>query len=400
MVKSLVSRNERLVIYIATCLSFSQAVSSVFANMYLYRYLEGIAALTAYNLCTFALMPVAFYAAARGASLFGKKAVLIAGLGCFVVFYALLLGLGERAAQRLVPLGSLSGIAHGFFWYAFNIVITEATTEESRGRFFGWYGAFGAASGAAAPAVSSVLLSLAPSLESGYAAIFALTVALLLSTAAAAASLRLPDSRVRFTVLDKLRPGTEPGWRFIVGANFVYGIRDGANWSVLSVLVLKAAGGDIPAGRLTVLFALFGVAANLAGGRALTARRGLRFWLWGSLSALVSSVLLVAFPVWAGAAVAGSLWRVGEALVLLPFNVAVYNILSEYQQREGSIAGRNVAMEFVLNLGRALGAGAFLGLSFATDRYAELLFPLVTLALPASFLIYRKYLTRRSWPAA
>ena len=91
------------------------------------------------------------------------------------------------------------------------------------------------------------------------------------------------------------------------------------------------------------------------------------------------------------AAVSGILWKIAEAAVTLPFTVAYFNILTNYIRREGNVAGRNIAVEIVLNAGRTLGAVAFLSLSFITPYYAEILFPLLTLAIPASFVLYRRY---------
>jgi len=48
-------------------------------------------------------------------------------------------------------------------------------------------------------------------------------------------------------------------------------------------------------------------------------------------------------------------------------------------------------METILNVGRTIGSLAFLFLSFATPLYAEILFPMVSLALPVSFLVYRRF---------
>ena len=75
--------------------------------------------------------------------------------------------------------------------------------------------------------------------------------------------------------------------------------------------------------------------------------------------------------------------------------MAFFNVLNYYGRRESNLAGRNIAVEIVLNFGRTLGAAAFLGLSFLTPYYVEILFPLVTLAFPGTFLAYRRYLRLR-----
>jgi YQGE family putative transporter len=385
------NRNERLTLFIYACFSFSSAVSTVFASMYLYRYLDSIAALSVFNLFQFGLMPLGFYVAGRAARRIGKKATLIAGLVLFVVFYALLVALGPRSARYLYLLGGVNGLANGLYWFSFNVIITDITSEATRGRFFGAYGALGAAASAAAPAISSPLLEFAPNIEWGYSALFLCIIVVTVAMSVAASLLHVSESRERFTVLDKIRPGREPAWRFAILANLLYGIRDGAGWSIMSALVLKSAGNDVLAGELAVLFAISAAAANLVGARFLTPKRGLRFWLWGGVAGVASAVLLVAVPNPVGAAVSGTVWRAAEALVFLPFNVAVFGIFADYGKREGGIAGRNIAVETALNFGRAIGVLAFLGGSYLTPYYAELLFPLVTLFVPASFIVYKRY---------
>lgn len=385
------SRNERLVLAIYAGLSFSYAVSSVFVNMFLYRYLDGTADLAAYNLYLFGLMPFGFYAGGKLALALGEKATLVVGLGLFIAFYGILVLLGEASASYLYLLGGVNGLANGFFWFSFNAILTDVSDRPDSGRFFGAYGVTGAVAGAAAPAASALLLKLAPNLETGYGVLFAVILAVSAGMAAAAAALSLPPRRVPFRVADKVLPGRDPLWRYALWINLAFGVRDGANWSVFSVLVLKAAGGDVLAGSLAVVFAAAGAAANAVGGRLLNERNGAAFWAAGSALAVAAAVLLVAVPTPAAAAVAGSAVRIAEAVVFLPFNVALFAVFAEFRRREGSIAGRNIVVEAYLNLGRGLGVGAFLVASRFVPFYAEILFPLVSLALPLCSWIYLRH---------
>lgn len=390
------SRDARAVLFIQAGMSFSNAVSTVFVNMYLYRFLDGIAALTVFNLYQFALLPAGFLLAALASRRLGKGAVLAASLWLFVAFYGLLLGLGEGSARFLYLLGSLNGLALGAFWYPFNLAIAKASSDGDKGRFFGLYGALGSAAGALAPIASTAALVLAPRIELGYAAIFAAIALLSVAMSLAALAVRLEERPAPIRVLPYLRSRGDPGWAFVLRANAVYGIRDGASWSVMSILVLRAAGSDAGAGRLAVLFALVGIAANYGGGRAYRDRRGSAFWGWGSLIAVASSVLLVLARGPVAAAVAGSAWRLGESLVFLPFNATFFGLLARYVEAEGDVAGRSIAMEIALNAGRAAGVGLFFALASLTPLYADILYPAVTLAVPASWLVYRRYLRRRA----
>lgn len=388
----MLSRDARTVLFIQTGYSFSNAVSTVFVNMYLYRFLSGIAELTVFNLFEFALIPAGFYLAAFASRKIGKGPVLVASLGLFVAFYGLLILLGEGCGSFLRLLGAVNGLATGAFWYPFNIAIAQVQPSEGEGRFFGLLGGLGAAASALAPFVSTAALVLAPRLEAGYAFIFAAIVVLSIVMGAAALALKFPTDRGGpIRVLPRMRSRGDPGWAFILQANLVYGIRDGASWSIMSILVLRAAGSDACAGRLSVAFALVGIVANLAGGKAFSDRRGSAFWGWGSLVALASSVILVVAPSPAGAAASGSLWKIGETLIILPYNALYFGLLARYMETEGDIAGRSVAMEITLNAGRAIGAGLFLALSFLTPLYAEILYPAVTLAFPAAWPLYRRY---------
>ncbi|HUW40641.1 MAG TPA: MFS transporter [Rectinemataceae bacterium] len=390
------SRNARVVLFLSTALAFSNAVSAVFVNMYLYRWLDGLAAITVFNLFQFALIPVGFVASAQLSRRAGKRLSIALGLALFVVFYGLLVVLGSRSAQLLYLIGAVNGLANGFFWFPFNIVLAEAVEESERGRFFGISGALSSAASAAGPLLATAAIELAPRPESGYEFIFLLIAALMAAMAAAAVSLRIRETGAPVRVLPHLRLGSDPGWRFAMLSNLIYGVRDGASWSIMSILVLQAAKSEDVAGELSVLFALFGIGANYLGGRMMTTRRSSAFWGWGSLAAVVSSIILVALPTVGGAAASGFVWKLAEALVFLPFNAAFFGILARYIKLEGDIAGRNIAVEIALNIGRALGAGLFLALSFVTADYAQILYPAVTLTVPASWLVYRRYLARRA----
>jgi YQGE family putative transporter len=376
---------------IGTGLAFSNAVSTVFVSMYLYRWLDGIAALTVFNLGQFALMPLGFMGAALVARRFGNRSALSLGLGLFVAFYGLLVALGEGSSRQLVPLGVLNGLANGFFWFPYNIVLARAAEESDRGRFFGLWGATSSAAMAAGPLVSTLAISLAPRAEVGYSILF--LAILFVAAAMTVAALSLPNdaSPCPIQVRRHLYARGDGRWSFVIRASFIYGLRDGANWSVMSILILQGAGSEIVAGYLAIAFALMGIAANYAAGKALTPRRYSTFWGWGSLAALVSALVISLSPTLIGAAASGALWKVAEVLVYLPFNSAFFGVLAHFLREEGTVAGRNIAAEIVLNLGRAIGAGSFLVLSVFTADYARILFPLLTLAVPATWFVYRRY---------
>lgn len=387
------SRGAKATLFIGTGLAFSSAVSTVFVSMYLYRWLDGIAALSIFNLGQFILMPLGFYGAALVARLRGNRTALVLGLGLFVAFYGLLVLLGESSAAFLAPLGILNGLANGFFWFPFNLILARtADGEVDKGRFFGIWGALSSAANAVGPLVSTLAISLAPTPERGYALLF---LSILIVTAAmAAAAFVLPDqpSPGPIGMLKSLRLRGAPGrWRFVLEAELAYGIRDGANWSIMSILILQGAGSETVAGALAIAFAVLGIGANYLVGATLSPRRSQSFWAWGSLIAVASALAIVLWPSLGGAIASGSLWKIAETLVLLPFNAAFYGILARYMREEGSVAGRNIAAELYLNIGRTIGAGAFLGLSFITTDYARILFPVVTLFVPLSWLAYKRH---------
>jgi hypothetical protein len=159
----------------------------------------------------------------------------------------------------------------------------------------------------------------------------------------------------------------------------------------MSILILQGAGSEAVAGYLAVAFAVLGIASNYAVGIALAPRRYSAFWGWGSLIAVASALVIALSPTLAGAAVSGALWKIAETLVFLPFSAVFLGILAIYIREEGGASGRNIAAEISLNVGRAIGAGSFLVLSLFTTSYAQVLFPVLTLALPASWLVYRRH---------
>jgi|GEM_PF-3072234 len=386
------SRLARLDIFIGTGYAFSGAVSTVFVSMYLYRWLDGLAEMTIFNLGQFVLMPLGFVLAALVARRFGNRSSLGIALALFVVFYGLLVLLGPASARHLVGLGTLSGLANGFYWFPFNMITSRAATGVDKGRFYGISGALSSAASAAGPLVSTLAISLAPRPELGYAWLFLAIVAVMASMSAAAFSLPPDSSRVPLRVGRYLRlKGADGRWRFALGSSFAWGIRDSASWSIVSILILQGAGSESRAGYLAVGFAVLGIAANYLAGKACSPGRASAVWGWGALLAIPAALSISLWPGLAGAAALGALAKISDTLVIIPFNSAFLGVIAGYQRDEGSGAGRNVASEISINLGRSIGVLGFLGLSALTPNYARIFLPIVSLAIPASWLIYRRY---------
>ena len=159
----------------------------------------------------------------------------------------------------------------------------------------------------------------------------------------------------------------------------------------MSILILQGTGSEIAAGWLAIVLRPRGHSRELRGRPRLTPRRYSRLWGWGSLVALASSMVIALYPSMAGASVSGVLWKIAETLVYLPSRPPSSAYSRSTSAEEGSVAGRNIAAEILLNAGRAVSACSFLVLSAFTPHYARILFPLLTLAMPATWLIYRRY---------
>lgn len=386
------SRMARIDIFIATGFAFTSAISTVFVSMYLYRWLDSLAELTVFNLGQFVLMPMGFVLAALVARRFGNRSALSLGLGLFVAFYGLLVLLGENAARHLVALGVLSGLANGFYWFPYNLITAKAAEGSDKGRFYGVSGALSSMANAVGPLVSTLAISLAPRAEIGYSYLFLSIVAVMAIMTVAAFALPRDASQTSLSVWRYLRlRGSDGRWRFSLEASFAWGLRDGANWSIISILILQGAGSETAAGYLSVGFALFGIAANYAAGRVCIPARYSAFWGWGSLFAMVAAMAISLFPTMGGAIALGVIGKLSDTLILIPFNAAFLGVLGGYQRDEGTGAGRNIASEVWINAGRTVGTLAFLALSAFTADYARILLPIITLAVPATWLIYRAH---------
>jgi hypothetical protein len=386
------SRTARIDIFISTGFAFSSSVSTVFVSMYLYRWLDSLASLTVFNLGQFILMPVGFILAALVARRWGNRMSLGIGLALFVAFYGLLVLMGESSARHLIELGVLSGLANGFYWFPYNLITSQAAEGSDKGRFYGISGALASAANALGPLVSTLAITLAPRPELGYSWLFLSIVAVMATMAVATFALPQDSSREPLRVARYLRlRGADGRWRFALGASFAWGLRDGANWSIVSILILQGAGSESAAGYLAIGFSLLGIVASYLAGRAFTPPRYSAFWGWGAALAMVAALAISLMPNMVGAVALGAVGKISDTLILIPFNAAFLGVLARYQRDEGSAAGRNIAAEISINAGRTIGTTLFLVLSFFTADYARLLLPIVTLAVPWSWLIYRRH---------
>jgi YQGE family putative transporter len=342
--------------------ALSVALSNTFVNVYLWKLDRTFAAIGWFNLMTYLLMPVGFWWAGRVAAERGSAWTLRGGIAGHVLFYALTLWGGESAAAHPALLGSVLGLAGGWYWYSYNVLSLRLTGMATNARFFGLNGMFGAVAGMVAPPLAGALISYEDRLGglSGYHLVFGLSLALFVGAALLSLGLRTEGGRDPLDLGAARQALRRPRWRLLLAACLVYGLREGVFLFLIGILFFIHAGSEWRLGTFAFIQSLLSSLSFYTVGKAVDPhnRRAVQ---WTGALCMAGAALLFLRPVTAGLLVVyGIVISVVLPLFLLPLQTLVFD--SIVHVGGGTHPGAYfIVREAFANAGRVLGIGLFLG---------------------------------------
>src|SRR5579875_2695753 len=342
--------------------SLSVGLSNTFVNIFVWKVDKSYSAIALYNLCVYAVMPIAFILACFVSKRLHTGWALRIGIFFHAGFYAVTLFIGERAAAVPYLLGMLMGLSAGFYWFAFNTLSLQYTERGERDRFFGLNGVLSAVSGMVAPPAAGYLITAEDRFGglSGYHIIFG--VSFILFALATLVSFKLYatplDARLRlgraFRALRK-RP-----WRMVIVGCAVYGLREGVFIFLIGLLLYIATGSELRLGEFLFLQSVLSFVSFFLVGRYTKPHNRLKVLGMGACG-MAGAALLFLLPisaksiVWYGCVVAIAL-----PLFLTPLQGFIFDGITSVEHEEKAHAEHVIVREIFGNAGRVTGIGIFL----------------------------------------
>ena len=325
-----------------------------FVNVYLFRLGHGYADPAYYQMLANAVIPLGFVAGAYIARRQSSAATYRAGLILHEVFLLLILILRERCVDHLFVVGILSGLATGFYWQGWILMMVDLSGEESRDAMLGSQQWVYFVAGLTGAPLAGWFLSPFADLQ-GYNYVFAFSS--LLFAAAWWVSRPIQTSRLHGapSLLRLIKARKPHGWAAMSFSSVLMGLLSVSALFLTTLISFESKGNESGTGQYTLLNAGLGFAATWFMARYGARQTRLRTLAWAGLV-----VAVVALPLAFQRSFALiMLYGAGMAIALSFFNVALFvshlSILSSKASFHARRADALVMRESWIAVGRVAG---------------------------------------------
>jgi MFS transporter, YQGE family, putative transporter len=337
------------------------ALSGTFVHVYLWKAAHNFSLLGWFSAVQQVSMAVTFWLMGKWVKEHNKMNALRAGVLVSAAFYAIVLLLGESAANMVWLLGLVHGLGSGLFWLSFNVVYFEVTDPDSRDRFNGVAGLLGSGSGMLAPWLSGFLISRMTH-ETGYRLIFTLSLAVFVCGGIASFFLakRKGEGRYDWAFTPKYVRRKNGVWKKMFLAMLGQGIREGVFGFLIGILVYISTGNEYSLGKFALITSAAGLVSFYTAGRFYKPKHRKR----GMLLSVLGLTLVILPFFWKVEYVTLLIFGIGTALFIPFYTVPVTSTSFDLIGRDPDCVSRReefvVLRELGLNVGRLLGTLAFL----------------------------------------
>ncbi|MFC5650152.1 MFS transporter [Paenibacillus solisilvae] len=357
------------------CFQFGASMSGLFLNLYLWRLTQDLMVNGMYNIIVFTITPISF---ALGGWIAKRKDRMVTyrlGILMIALFYLAVILAQEKVAQWYMIFAVFNGMAAGFYWTGYLVLMYDVSTESNRIRFLAINMVVFNSAGLLGPALAGFIIQLNEGLK-GY--IITFSIAFIMFVAASIISFRIPmmisHHRIYYLRLMGLVMRKNAVWVKGLAAFFVLGLFQGIMLFLPNILLFQTVGREDWVGYLGVFFSSLTVATGYIISRKAKKEQVRKYVLYSSTGILFGAAFLLLDV---------NAWTV--LLFMIAFSVCnplAVNTLTSYYYRlmgqlplKGQLKVESVVMrELFLNTGRVCSISILL---LATDDLNSMLLPYV-----------------------
>lgn len=390
----MMSRNEKILIFVNASYILAATMAAVFVNVYLYVFTKSLETMTIYSMLRFGLFPLGFFFGGIFSRKLRLSGSLATGLTIMILGMCYLLFMNEAisANSGLVFLTAIFfGIGEGLYWCSIVVLNLLSSTKESRAKYLSTMGVMTSLSSIIAPLAANWIIVNSVSDVAGYLKIFQFVIIIYAVTAMLSLLVKIPTPRGRYTLIDKFVLKNDAQWRYIMNSHFLFGIRESITLVLAGLLVYNATGGKgAMYAQLLAIFAVLSIVSYFLAGKLIRRDNRLKSYRIGAFFVFTSTVILVIFPNIYGALYYGLVNAIAIPFYANPFSIIMMNGMQDYIHQE-SILGRTIIKEVAINSGRVLGMGLILLFSLFLPK--NLFLPIAVIFASTFALILAGYAT-------
>lgn len=344
-------KKAKILLIVSGLFTFAMGLSNVFINIFLWKKSNDFMIIAKYNLIHYIFVPITFLIAGWLAKKKNGIWSLRIGIVSFMLFFVLILFIKDRMTEYIYPLGSLFGIAAGFYWLAFNMLSFDFTSVNNRDTFNGLNGSIVGAVNAVAPFIAAYIIERNRN-TFGYTIVFAVSLAAF--AILILISLLLKSERYGEKIVFKkifITPNKE--WKFLRNAFSIWGLRDVVMLFLINILIYKTTGSEMALGKLTFFSFLLAALSCMLQQKIIKPKRRVLSMTIGALAMFIAVIgLFIKIDYMF------LIWYIFIDAVFIPFftvpmSSAAFNVLTRSHEEEFRTE-YIINKEFALNTGRII----------------------------------------------
>jgi YQGE family putative transporter len=359
----MMSRNEKILLFVNASYVLAATMAAVFVNVYLYIFTKSLETMTVYSMLRFGLFPLGFFIGGICSRKLKLSGSLATGLVVMMLGMCYLLFMNEAISANKILVFATAlffGIGEGMYWCSIVVLNLLSSTKQSRPKYLATMGVMNSFSSIVAPLAANWIIVNSISDVAGYLRIFQVVIVVYAITALLSMGVNVQTPLEKYTLIDKFVLKHDAQWRYIMNSHFLFGIRESVTLVLAGLLVYNATGGKGGLySQLLAIFALISIISFYFAGKIIKRHNRLRSYQIGAFFVFTSTVVLVIVPNIYGAIYYGLMNAIAIPFFANPFSIIMMNGMQDYLSQE-SIMGRTIVKEVAINFGRVLGMALIL----------------------------------------
>jgi len=349
-----------------TFFSFGTGLSAVFQSVFLWKLDKTYTLLAHYSLYWSITIIISFGICAWLARKTSPMIAMRLGFGFYLITYLIMLVFHDTLSEQIVLLGAANGMAMSLYYVGVHMAVLDLTTNDKRDQFLYIEGILLTISGIIAPLLAGIIISRFNGMT-GYFIVFFLTCLFLVF--AFITSLKIKGNPVtsKSYLWEVIRrPSRE--WKRMYPVMFADGIVSGAYTTFLiTMMTFKVAGGEMELGIYNTAVEVVAILAFYMLAKFSKPSYRILLFAIGSISILLSSVLLSVFPVLFSLLIFGLLSPIAMTMISTSMNAMIYSSIESDEQYKEKRLDYIIIREIPLGVGRIIGVFIFLAMQVYYD---------------------------------
>ncbi len=316
---------ERL-IFITILFTLGTVFSEVFVNIFIWRLKNDYFLIITYLFACYLTIPFIFYISGYIGMSLDRVWIYKIGIIFHALFYFLILIFNKNITSHLIELGIIKGIAMGFYWFGYHILVFDYTAKENRDYFYANLAIISAVISLLAPFAAGFLINRFIDYK-GYYTVFIISSLFFIFAVYLSTKLKSVPIKKPYKIEDLIFTKNKK-WRGTMIAYFFLAAKDTISMFLISILVFKVTGNEFSLGKYIFLVSGITIATSYFIGKFSKPETRHSYVLVGSIIYFLACIILIYKINFQTLILYGIFSAIADYLIRIPLSAYALDIIS------------------------------------------------------------------------